>query len=56
VLLKLYAGGAQDAWDIAQLLDASPAIEAQVEASLVELPAECARLWRQIVVGRRSTP
>jgi hypothetical protein len=56
VLLKLYAGGAQDAWDIAQLLDASPGIEAQVAAGLAELPAECTRLWRQIVSGRRATP
>ena len=49
VLLKLYAGGPQDAWDVAQLLDAAPAIEGLVEASVASLPAECAALWRRIV-------
>lgn len=52
VLLKLYAGGPQDAWDIAQLLDAAPAIEPLVEASLGGLPAECAALWRRIRARR----
>jgi hypothetical protein len=56
VLLKLYAGGAQDAWDVAQLLDASQGIEGQVEGNLASLPPECARLWRQILSGRRTTP
>jgi hypothetical protein len=48
VLLKLYAGGPQDAWDIAQLLDAAPAIEPLVDAAISALPAECAVLWRRI--------
>ncbi len=48
VLLKLYAGGPQDAWDIAQLLDAAPSIEPLVEAALSALPADCAALWRRI--------
>jgi hypothetical protein len=56
VLLKLYAGGSQDAWDIDQLLDTVPGIQAEVEASLAELPAECAGLWQRIMGGRRATP
>lgn len=48
VLLKLYAGGPQDAWDIAQLLDAAPASAPIVDAAIGALPAECAALWRRI--------
>ncbi len=54
VLLKLYAGGPQDAWDVDQLLDAVPAIEPVVEARLGELPTACAALWRRIVDARRK--
>jgi hypothetical protein len=48
VLLKLYAGGAQDRWDIAQLLAASGSseVEADVERGLADLPAHCAEMWR----------
>lgn len=52
VLLKLYAGGPQDAWDIAQLLDVVPAIEGLVDASVTSLPAECTALWRRILSRR----
>ena len=52
VLLKLYAGGPQDAWDVDQLLDAAPGIEGEVEAELEPLPPECGALWRRIVGGR----
>jgi len=50
VLLKLYAGGPQDAWDIEQILDAGdrPAIVAAVEAHVAELPADSVSLWRRI--------
>lgn len=51
ILLKLYAGGPQDAWDIAQLLDVESdrgAVEASVERRLVALPDECRRLWSRI--------
>ncbi len=50
-LLKLYAGGPRDAWDIAMLLDAAPdraALAASVDARLGELPERCARLWRRV--------
>ncbi len=47
VLLKLYAGGPQDLWDIRQLLDASdrPALSAQVDNEVGQLDAEARRLW-----------
>jgi hypothetical protein len=56
VLLKLYAGGAQDAWDIDQMLDAVPGVEHDVEAGLGELPSECADLWRRVLGARGRTP
>jgi hypothetical protein len=54
IVLKLYAGGPQDAWDVDQLLDAVPGLEAEVDAALDALPAECATLWRRILGGRPS--
>lgn len=52
ILLKLYAGGPQDAWDVQQLLASAPAVaalEAEVERGLVDLPADAVALWREIV-------
>lgn len=49
VLLKLYAGGAQDLWDIRKLLalgDASLAID--VTADLSALPADLQRRWESV--------
>ena len=54
ILLKLFAGGAQDAWDVEQLL-AGPDREtliAGVTADLDDLPVRCRELWRRIVEGR----
>lgn len=50
VLLKLFAGGFQDFWDVAQLLggDDASAIATEVEHRLPALPAESARLWAQV--------
>ncbi len=53
VLLKLFAGGTQDLWDIRQLLDLgsdSTLIE-QVEADLSDLPLSARALWAEV---RRS--
>lgn len=55
VLLKLYAGGPQDAWDILQMLDAVPGLAAEVEQAVVSLPEECATLWQQILGARPSS-
>jgi hypothetical protein len=51
ILLKLYAGGPQDAWDIQQLLAAEDreSLIAEVDPLLPELPAENAALWRKIL-------
>jgi len=50
ILLKLYAGGTQDRWDIEQLLalDARAAIASEVETSLSALPARCSELWARL--------
>ena len=51
VLLKLYAGGPQDAWDILQLLEAvdRAALVAEVEAEVAALPEDSRRLWARLV-------
>ena len=51
ILLKLYAGGPQDAWDVEQLL-AGPdraALVSAVETDLPELPPDARVLWERIV-------
>lgn len=50
ILLKLYAGGPQDAWDIEQLLESPDRarLTARVEASLGALPARCHEQWTRI--------
>ena len=53
VALKLFAGGAQDAWDVAQLL-AGPdreALIAEVSADIGDLPAHCRKFWERILAG-----
>lgn len=53
VLLKLFAGGSQDAWDIEQLLAVNSGAANDVEARLPELPPEAAALWARLR-GRQS--
>lgn len=50
VLLKLYAGGPQDAWDVEQLLAGADRerVSRDVEAGLPALPAEARALWARI--------
>ncbi|MEO8678741.1 MAG: nucleotidyltransferase [Vicinamibacterales bacterium] len=48
VLLKLFAGGSQDKWDIEQLLAGDPALAAAVSASVEVLPQDAQRLWREL--------
>ena len=50
ILLKLYAGGPQDAWDITQLLSAGDeaTLVADVESRLGDLPPDTRRLWTRI--------
>lgn len=54
ILLKLYAGGAQDAWDVEQLLASTNRGQAtaSVDALIHELPADALALWRRL----RSAP
>ncbi len=56
VLLKLYAGGLEDAWDIQRLLASDPklamAVAPQVEARLAALPPRCRELWEDLKARR----
>lgn len=56
ILLKLYAGGPQDAWDIAELLAAAsePEVIPRVEARVSLLPRQARTLWARILEGRRE--
>ncbi len=51
ILLKLYAGGAQDAWDIRQLLagENRETLISEVNRELPRLTAESAALWKKIL-------
>jgi len=52
VLLKLYAGGPQDRWDIEQLLAISPdrrSLTNTIDERLADLHPRCRRLWNRIV-------
>ncbi len=51
VLLKLYAGGPKDAWDIRSLMESheeAESIKAQVDEAVPRLPAESRELWKQL--------
>jgi hypothetical protein len=54
ILLKLYAGGNQDRWDIEQLLaiDSSAETVASVDRHLEPLPARSRELWRTLRPAR----
>jgi hypothetical protein len=50
ILLKLYAGGIQDRWDIQQLLTSVSAtiVLTDIDARISSLPDRCRDLWRQL--------
>ena len=50
ILLKLYAGGAQDIWDVRELLrqPGSENLAAEVEAELTALPGSMRGVWRDV--------
>lgn len=51
ILLKLFAGGPQDLWDVEQVLAIAPdrnGLVAQIEERIKDLPAEARRLWRRV--------
>ncbi len=54
VLLKLYAGGPKDAWDIQSLLeshDLSDDIQSEVNGAVSRLPVESRKLWARLLEG-----
>lgn len=57
VLLKLYAGGPRDAWDVQLLLEViseTSAVIEGVERTLPRLPAESRELWDRIRSGAKG--
>ena len=53
VLLKLFAGGPQDAWDIHQMLSvADENVISEIENRLPALPADAQQLWTRIRAER----
>jgi hypothetical protein len=50
ILLKIYAGGIQDRWDIQQLLTSAGAtvVVTDIDARISSLPERCQELWRQL--------
>ncbi len=54
LLLKLYAGGPQDLWDIGRLLEVSKRAEdlvREVDRRIHALPPRCLRLWHSLRDG-----
>ena len=47
ILLKLFAGGPQDAWDIEQLLRADPSLRTEVERHLPDLADHVRVFWQR---------
>jgi hypothetical protein len=54
ILLKIYAGGPQDLWDVRQLLDRDQSQELQnlVSAALEALPTDLQTTWSKVVEGQ----
>jgi len=48
ILLKLSAGGPQDAWDISRLLAVNETVVAEVEQRLPDLQQDARDLWKRI--------
>jgi len=53
ILLKLFAGGPQDAWDVAQILadDDRDLLISEVDDKIGDIPDEAYRLWLKILAG-----
>jgi hypothetical protein len=52
VLLKLYAGGPQDRWDIEQVLALAAdreKLQTDLDERVADLPSRCRRLWNRIL-------
>jgi hypothetical protein len=49
ILLKLYAGGPQDLWDVEQLLGIDGSAAVAVSAEILKLPARARDLWAAVL-------
>lgn len=56
ILLKLFAGGSHDVWDIQQLITGPDAerLVAAVDDDLGQLPVRCRRLWARVLQDRAA--
>jgi hypothetical protein len=54
IVLKLYAAGPQDAWDIIQLVTGPErqSLIREVDGMLASLPEDSQKLWRRLVTER----
>jgi hypothetical protein len=48
ILLKLYAGGLQDRWDIQQLLQVQYVALTDIDRNVLALPERSQALWREL--------
>jgi hypothetical protein len=58
ILLKLYAGGPHDKWDIEQLLVLAAdraRLEAAVDTRVANLPPRCRLLWRRLLEAQEPS-
>jgi hypothetical protein len=54
ILLKLYAGGSQDLWDIRELLrQAEPSLATEVSSDVASQPPDLRRRWESVQRGDR---
>lgn len=55
ILLKLYAGGPQDAWDIGELLEAGERsqVVSDIDSRIGKLPRDAQAIWRRLMQGDR---
>ena len=49
VLLKLFAGGPQDMWDIYALIESDSTLAAQVDPLIHDLPSDAQQLWQKLL-------
>jgi hypothetical protein len=49
ILLKLFAGGPADMWDIHKLLESDSSLAAQVEPHISSLPEDAQQLWQKVL-------
>lgn len=49
ILLKLFAGGPQDMWDVHAILASDPTVVSTVDERIGDLPDDAQQLWRTVI-------